>query len=155
MGSGSLRKGNATKAFGMPRAKKIKQVPLTTGEGVPPEMQELAQRVDRAMRRRKPRKWTQDELMAKSGVSQPTISNLLNGADPKASTVARIALALGVSTDWMLLGSGDSIPLLLPPVGAPQIRIAEGKDELPEAPEKPPEAPSERPTAAGKSKRRG
>jgi len=46
--------------------------------------------------------WTQEQLTDAAGVSQPTISAMLGGTDPKLSTAERIADAFGVKIDDLL-----------------------------------------------------
>lgn len=53
---------------------------------------------------RKSKKMTQIELAEKAGISRFTLMKIENGQSPNASaaTIANIARALGVSTDFLL-----------------------------------------------------
>ncbi|MGI4856739.1 MAG: helix-turn-helix domain-containing protein [Janthinobacterium lividum] len=59
---------------------------------------------------------SQSALARSSGVPQPTINRILTGksANPDSHTLARLAVALSVSSEWLLTGRGDK------PVGFPQ-----------------------------------
>lgn len=49
--------------------------------------------------------WTQPELARKSGVSTMTISHFeCNRREPRIANLVRLADALGVTTDWLILG---------------------------------------------------
>lgn len=55
--------------------------------------------------------WSQRDLEARSGVRKTTISDLEQGpADPKRSTLIRLARALGVSAAWLAFGTHLSEP---------------------------------------------
>lgn len=52
-----------------------------------------------------------DELARRSGVPRRTLETYLSGrSEPKATGLALIAEAAGVSLDWLLLGRGEPIP---------------------------------------------
>lgn len=83
----------------------------------PPEMDGLAERLARVFEDRKRKHGlTQKLLSSRSGVSQSTISELMNAEAPKvgvtAAVIARLSLALEVDVDWLLIGAGDEIPTL-------------------------------------------
>ena len=78
----------------------------------------------------------QPELSELSGVSQPQISVLTREPlteQMTAAVISRLALALDVSLDYLLIGRGESVPHLYSPSVAPlpskQLRTRE--DELP------------------------
>ena len=58
------------------------------------------------------RRWTQKELAIRSGVNQSLISSLENKAKPgvRIATLAKLARALGVATDDLLV-SAESLPV--------------------------------------------
>lgn len=59
-----------------------------------------------------------DELARRSGVPRRTLETYLSGrSEPKATGLALIADAAGVSLDWLLLGRGEPIPCGLPAKG--------------------------------------
>lgn len=65
---------------------------------------EMADRLARAV---KDRLGTHEQASVASGVPKPTISKILAySTEPKASTLAAIAAAAGVSVDYVLTGSG-------------------------------------------------
>ncbi len=83
----------------------------------PPEMSGLAERLARVFEDRKRRHGlTQKDLSRTSGVSQSTISEIMNAEEPKigvtAAVIARLCLALQVDPAWLLMGLGDDIPAL-------------------------------------------
>ena len=103
----------------MAREKKVRD---RKGPPVPIEMQGLPDRLRRAMAERD---MDQPALSKKSGVSQPTISNLIRGVSTEGVTgvvVAHLALALDVPSGWLLTGEGDVIPRL--------VARAEGKGDV-------------------------
>lgn len=52
---------------------------------------------------RQARQMTQEDLAAKSGITQQAISKIeMGGGNPTASTLARLAVALGVSASELL-----------------------------------------------------
>lgn len=52
-----------------------------------------------------------DELARRSGVPRRTLETYLSGrSEPKATGLALIAEAAGVSLDWLLLGRGEPVP---------------------------------------------
>lgn len=51
----------------------------------------------------------QDGLAVLANVSQVTISNILSGETKKPRNIAEIAMALGVSSDWLLTGGENSV----------------------------------------------
>jgi transcriptional regulator with XRE-family HTH domain len=114
----------------MPREKKTS---AAKGPPPPPEMLGLPERLDRAMRSKKPRRMTQEQLADRSGVSQPSISNVLTGASldgVTAATVARLAIGLDVTAGWLLLGDGDAIPAREPSRGEAPVELLEGEHSL-------------------------
>ncbi len=61
---------------------------------------------------RKGARLTQVELAKALGVEQAFLSKLeLGKSDPRASALATIAEACGVTTDWLLFGRGDGPPM--------------------------------------------
>lgn len=53
--------------------------------------------------------WKQKELESASGISQGTISNYLRGVrKPTVQQVSRLAVALGVTPQWLVYGAGYS-----------------------------------------------
>ncbi len=78
-------------------------------------MNGLAERLARVFEDRKRRDGlTQKKLSDDSGVSQSTISEIMNAEEPKvgvtAAVIARLCLALEVDPAWLLMGLGDDIP---------------------------------------------
>lgn len=81
----------------------------------------------------KHRGMNQVELEQASGVSQPAISNLLNGVSLDGVTavvVARLSLGLKVPPGFLLLGEGDVIPDLSLSEGDDVVKLDEKKDPL-------------------------
>jgi transcriptional regulator with XRE-family HTH domain len=96
-----------------------KNIPKPRGAAAPKQMQGLPERLRRAMRLNSD--ITQLSLQSISGVSQSAISSLLTGAsldNVTMGTVARLAIALRASLDWLVLGIGDDIPRLVDSVKA-------------------------------------
>jgi transcriptional regulator with XRE-family HTH domain len=55
--------------------------------------------------------WTQSQLGAACGISQGTISNYLRGKrEPTGNQLRRMAMALGVTMDWLLTGEEPKYP---------------------------------------------
>jgi transcriptional regulator with XRE-family HTH domain len=80
-------------------------------------MDGFSERLARVFAQRKKEKGlTQKDLSEDSGVSQSTISELMNADAPKigvtAAVVARLCKSLNVDVNWLLMGSGDEIPTL-------------------------------------------
>jgi transcriptional regulator with XRE-family HTH domain len=125
----------------------------TQPKGPPPpkQMIDLPSRLQRAIDKRGT---NQVELAARSGVSQPTISNLKNGVSldgVTAATVAHLSLALRVSPGFLLLGEGDVIPdLTLNEQGPAVVLDEEHHPSVPSAP--PPGAAA--PSGTRRSRRR-
>jgi len=70
----------------------------------------------------------QSNLSVLSGVPQPTISRILNGADPSRKTTVAIASATDFSLDWLLRGLGEERPsrrLLAHVASSPEREYAE------------------------------
>jgi transcriptional regulator with XRE-family HTH domain len=91
-----------------------KKEPRPRGAAAPPQMKRLPQRLRQAMKLNAD--ITQLSLQDISGVSQSAISSLLNGVSLDAvtmGTVARLAVALNASLDWLVLGIGDDFPRLV------------------------------------------
>lgn len=57
---------------------------------------------------RRKRKWSQEELARRSGVTQGLISQMENGTNDSSKYLTSIARALDVSPDWLESGKGDS-----------------------------------------------
>lgn len=109
-----------------------KKVTARKGPELPVEIVGLPERLARAMRQLD---FDQPKLAEASGVSQPTISNLLRGVSLEGVTgvvVARLAMALGVPSGWLLTAEGDVIPRVKARVGgsAPVLELEEGRDLL-------------------------
>lgn len=109
-----------------------KKVGARKGPEVPLELTGLPERLGRAMRQLG---FDQPRLAQASGVSQPTISNLLRGQSLEGVTgvvVARLAMALGVPSGWLLTAEGDVIPRVKARAGgsAPVVELEEGRDPL-------------------------
>lgn len=63
---------------------------------------------NRIRERRKELKMNQAELAAKSGMTQTGISTIeLNKVDPTTSNIKKIAAALNVSLDYLILGTAN------------------------------------------------
>lgn len=63
---------------------------------------------ERIRQQRKKLKMNQEQLAAKAGITQATISAIeLNKNEPSYKTVAKIAKALDVSTDYLILGTAN------------------------------------------------
>jgi transcriptional regulator with XRE-family HTH domain len=62
------------------------------------------------------RGWTQTELARRSGVHQVQVHKILNGKNPRVQggTIRKLALALGISTDYLLGTSDEMNPKHLP-----------------------------------------
>lgn len=119
-------------------------------------MDGLAERLVRAFELRKRETGLTQKILSKeSGVSQSTISELMNAEEPKigvtAAVIARLCIALKVDSDWLLMGVGDEIPELAKrsassQTPAPVEMRAETAPlvlpQTPESPSTPPEPPS-------------
>lgn len=83
--------------------------------------------VERLERARAWRGWTQTELSRRAGVHQVQINKLINGKRPRVQgeTIRKLAIALGVSGDYLLGLSDDMNPRPLP---LPDENGAGGKD---------------------------
>jgi transcriptional regulator with XRE-family HTH domain len=57
---------------------------------------------------RRKRKWSQEELARKAGVTQGLISQIENGTNDSSKYLTGIARALDVSADWLESGRGES-----------------------------------------------
>src|SRR5213080_4042286 len=67
---------------------------------------------DRVREIRETKKWTQDQLATKSGVSKGFLSDIENNKrNPSAEYVLKIANALGASIDYLLRGD-EPLPVL-------------------------------------------
>jgi len=79
-------------------------------------MQDLGKRIVQARERLG---WSQRDLVRRSGVGQNNLSALEQGKKPsvRADTVVRLAEALRVSTDYLLIGKAASRPRKAAPVG--------------------------------------
>jgi transcriptional regulator with XRE-family HTH domain len=64
-------------------------------------MSQLGRRIKKARLRRG---WTQSLLAEESGVTQPLVSRLESGKQPDVTTevAKRLAVALGISIDWLV-----------------------------------------------------
>jgi transcriptional regulator with XRE-family HTH domain len=75
---------------------------------------------DRVREIRETKKWTQDQLATKSGVSKGFLSDIENNKrNPSAEYVLKIANALGASIDYLLRGdeqlpSAPKEPIIIP-----------------------------------------
>jgi transcriptional regulator with XRE-family HTH domain len=71
---------------------------------------------DRLERARAWRGWTQTELARRAGVHQVQVHKLLHGRKPRVQgdTIRKLAIALGVSGDYLLGLSDDMNPQPLP-----------------------------------------
>src|ERR1700682_2059493 len=75
---------------------------------------------DRVKEIREERKWTQDQLAEKSGVSKGFLSDIENSKrNPSSEYVLKIANALGASIDYLLRGDEASQPSSRGPVTIP------------------------------------
>jgi len=93
-------------------AKKTARIGRARGAPPPDEMLDFPNRLKRAI---VARDVTQKQLEARSGVSQAAISDLTREPLTSAVTaavVARLAKALDVSLNYLLMGVGDTIPSL-------------------------------------------
>jgi len=54
---------------------------------------------------------TQAAVAIRLGVSQGTVSAWVNGAIPQPRTARALADTLGVTTEWLLYGTGDKLPI--------------------------------------------
>lgn len=88
---------------------------------------------DRVKEIREERKWTQDQLAEKSGVSKGFLSDIENSKrNPSSEYVLKIANALGASIDYLLRGdepspAGKKEPVLIPPAlatAAEQLKLS-------------------------------
>lgn len=81
---------------------------------------------ERILLMRQRRGWNQVELAHRSGVSQAQISALESGkkTDVTSRTLRRLALALGVTTDWLagMYQDEDGQPFKVCPAGAHGLR---------------------------------
>jgi len=79
-------------------------------------MQDLGKRIIQARERRG---WSQRDLVRRSGVGQNNLSALEQGKKPsvRADTVVRLAEALRVSTDYLLIGKAAPRSRKTQPVG--------------------------------------
>lgn len=50
---------------------------------------------------------SQKELAEKIGIAQPTLSQFMGGRNQRSMYLPEIAMILGVSTDWLVFGTGD------------------------------------------------
>ena len=66
---------------------------------------------ERVAELRRGRGWEQDDLAAKAGVSQSTVSRVETGARraPSSETMRRLARALGVPVDALYPDSADAV----------------------------------------------
>ena len=132
--------------FDYVRMAREKNIRSRKGPPVPIEMSGLFERLRRAMRERE---IDQPELSRRSGVSQPTISNLCRGDSLEGATavvIARLATALEVPSGWLLTAEGDIIPRLVARAEGkgPVVRLEEGGVGLvPPIESAPTEAPRE------------
>ncbi len=62
---------------------------------------------ERIRRERMDKKWSQEELARRSGVSQGLISQFENGVNKGSSYLIAIARALDVEADWLETGKGN------------------------------------------------
>src|ERR1700737_1244144 len=75
---------------------------------------------DRVRALREEKKWTQDQLATKSGVSTGFLSDIENNKrNPSSEYVLKIANALGASIDYLLRGDEASQPSARGPVTIP------------------------------------
>lgn len=96
---------------------------------------------ERIRQERRKRKWSQEELARRAGVTQGLISQMENGTNDSSKYLTSIARALDVSPDWLESGKGDSrrrevnVPLSLhyPPLIEDTLAVIpdpEGKDDI-------------------------
>ena len=81
----------------------------------------LVEMGERVFEKRKKLGWSQETLAEKAETSKQTVSSIERGArDTGAQIVARIACALGVSTDYLLTGQGRN-EFRLPDMGVDKL----------------------------------
>lgn len=68
----------------------------------------IGQRIREA---RKAAKLTQEYVAKKSGIKQPTLSDLERGESASSSELVAIAIALNVNPSWLQYGRGEMKPL--------------------------------------------
>lgn len=95
----------------MPAPKKTPQPKATSArKQVPREMLTMPKRLKKAI---KARGWKQIDLARESDTSPDQVSRTISGetlVGIEAQTVAKWARALGVTTDWLLLGHDEPAP---------------------------------------------
>ena len=83
------------------------------------------------------KRWTQQQLAALLGVSQPAISQYLKGRVPQSDVLLRLALISGKSMEYLLTGksSGRSAPRVAEEKGqyGDEARLLELWRQLPES----------------------
>lgn len=123
----------------------VKKVSKPRGAPAPKEMKGLPERLKRAMRERDD--MTQLGLEAISGVAQSAISALGNGItldNATCATVARLALALEVDLDWLVLGEGDIVPRLVRAAKSGGVAVLDESQSPPLVPSPPRKQPKPR-----------
>lgn len=74
---------------------------------------------------RKAERLTQEQLAAKTGLKQSTISDLENGKSASSTSIATLAYALGVSALWLETGKGvEAASSRLTAVAPPAPKVA-------------------------------
>ena len=73
---------------------------------------------------RKAERLTQEQLAAKAGLKQSTISDLENGKSASSTSIATLAHALGVSALWLETGKGDAARPRLAAAPPPTPKVA-------------------------------
>jgi transcriptional regulator with XRE-family HTH domain len=101
----------------MPGKMPTTKAPTKKERGAPPpeEMLELPRRLRAVYEARKRNGLRQEKLAEASGLSQAVISDLMSEPLTKGMTVAalsRVAKALNVSIDYLVMGVGDEAPKL-------------------------------------------
>src|SRR6266566_1451191 len=85
---------------------------------------------DRVREIRETKKWTQDQLATKSGVSKGFLSDIENNKrNPSSEYVLKIANALGASLDYLLRGLETTPGIRTEPVVIPPA-LAEAAEQL-------------------------
>jgi len=83
----------------------------------------LVEMGERVFEKRKKLGWSQETLAEKADTSKQTVSSIERGErDTGAQTLARLANALGVSTDYLLIGQGRNEEYRLPDMGVDKLK---------------------------------
>jgi lambda repressor-like predicted transcriptional regulator len=87
---------------------RLEEEAIATNARLRAQEQEFSHRLERVMQAKK---WTQEMLAEKAGVSQPAISNMLNRqCRPQRRTIQKFAAVLGVSPDELWPGFSVELP---------------------------------------------